>query len=193
MENISIVSERDKVKFYLEKYSFHPLLNRFREAKEQQAKLTKILNDENRVCVAQAEGKIIGYTLILPPEENERWSLLDYIKVLGVLEVTPPYRGKGVAKNLLEEIVKDSNIENCIILSLEYAWHWDLDMVGGDIELYKSLLKGVLSAAQFVETKTDDPDIFHYKHNFMMARFGQEITSDQLNQFMKLANLNSIY
>lgn len=195
MEEIEVIMGRDKVSNGLQQYSFHPLLQRFRAAEEQHDALMKALIEDKEVQMALAvinEG-IVGYTLILQPETNERWSLLEYIKVLGAIEVADPYRQKGLAKKLIHAVCSDPFIEDYIVLSLEYAWHWDLKIVNWEIDLYKQFLKELLESEKFKETTTDEPDIAYYKHNFMMARIGRNITSDQINEFMKLANLHSIY
>ncbi|WP_096199897.1 GNAT family N-acetyltransferase [Bacillus sp. FJAT-45350] len=193
MNSIKIITDVENVRYYLNHCEFHPLLNRFREAEEQQKALTQIIKNEGTMCIAIDNRTIAGYTLIVHPEENERWSYLDYIRILGVLEVAPPYRGQGIAKKVVNGILEDKSLENYIILSLEYAWHWDLKMVEGNIETYKELLKGVLHTGGFKETITDEPDIAQYQHNFLMARFGEKITPDQVNEFMRIANLNSIF
>lgn len=190
---IQFISDLHSIKEYMRDYSFHPALNRFREAREQQDALLATLEKGSRICIATDKDWIVGYTLILDPEENERWSALPYIKVLGAIEVAPTYRSEGIAKKLLHGICGEPQIEQFIILSIEYAWHWDLRMVDGDIQLYKALLKRLLQSQMFNETITDDPDVAQYKHNFMMARYGDRVSSDQINQFMRLANINSIY
>ncbi|MEB1806057.1 MAG: GNAT family N-acetyltransferase [Bacillaceae bacterium] len=190
---IQFVSDFHTMKKYMRDYPFHPALNRFREAKEQQEALLATLEKGSRICIATDKDWIVGYTLILDPEENERWRALPYIKVLGAIEVAPTYRSEGIAKKLLQGICDEPQIEQFIILSIEYAWHWDLRMVDGDIQLYKALLKRLLQTQQFNETVTDDPDVAQYKHNFMMARYGDRVSSDQINQFMRLANMNTIY
>ncbi|MDE5413642.1 GNAT family N-acetyltransferase [Alkalihalobacterium chitinilyticum] len=190
---IQLVSDFHSIKNYMKDYPFHPSLNRFREAKEQQKALLATLENGSRICIATDKDWIVGYTLILAPEENERWSALPYIKVLGAIEVAPSFRSEGIAKKLLHGICDEPQIEQFIILSIEYAWHWDLHMVNENIEVYKALLKRLLQTQHFNETVTDDPDVAQYKHNFMMARFGKQVSSDQINQFMRLANINSIF
>ncbi|MFV8829132.1 GNAT family N-acetyltransferase [Alkalihalobacterium sp. APHAB7] len=190
---IRFISDVHSINKYMRNYPFHPSLNRFREAKEQQEALLATLEKGSQICIAMDKEWIVGYTLILDPEKNERWSVLPYIKVLGAIEVAPSYRSGGIAKKLIQSIFDDPQIEQFIILSIEYAWHWDLPMVDGNIHLYKALLKRLLQTQQFNETVTDDPDVAQYKHNFMMARFGKGVSSDQINQFIRLANMNSIY
>lgn len=193
MKSYQIYKDQKDVKHYLDDYIFHPLLNRFREAREQQKAILQALDHDGRICIATDREQIIGYTLIVRPEENERWSYLDYIRILGVLEVAPSYRGQGIAKAVLKGVLEDKSVENYIILSQEYAWHWDLKMVDGDIERYKKLLKDVLQTGGFRETVTDEPNIAQYQHNFLMSRFGANISPHQFNEFMKLANMGVIF
>lgn len=189
---IRIISERDEVKHYMERYPFHHLLNRFREPEKQQQVLYGVLSPEVTMCLAVTDQLIIGYTIVLWPEEEERWTKLDFIRVLGVIEIAPAYRGKGLAKQLIQRVVSPAQYDDKIIVSLEYYWHWDLELTKGDAKQYQMMLKSMLSWSGFEEYSTDEPDIAGYPYNFMMARIGKDVTNEKLHQFMKLAHPHAI-
>lgn len=191
---IKLISLKNEVKERIQHDTFHPLLNRFRDADKQQAILREALFESNEVklCLAVDKNTIIGYTVVLPPEKEERWSQLPFVRVLGVVEVAPLFRRGGLAKKLVQTITSFSCYEQKIIISLEYYWHWDLQMTDGDFILYGKMLRKMLQASRFEEISTDEPDIADYKQNFMMARIGRQITDEQLYQFLKLANPYSL-
>lgn len=183
-----IISNSKDVEKCMKFFTFHPLLNRFRDAEKQQTILRNALSDEGTMVLAIENNTIVGYTIILPPEVEERWSKLEFVYALGVVEVAPAYRGKGLAKKLVQEVTSQESYEQKIIISLEYYWHWDLAMTDGDVYKYKRMLKSMLEAGRFEDIHTDDSDIAGYQYNFMMARIGKRISSDQFVQFLKLAD-----
>ncbi|MDQ0215403.1 acetoin utilization protein AcuA [Oikeobacillus pervagus] len=188
---MKIVSDPEEVFRHLKYNHFHPDLNRFREAHHQQQTLTQVMETEQAfMALAIVDSQIIGYTIILSPEEEERWIKLDFLKVLGVIEVAPTFRNRSIAKKLLHSIFTQQELEHYIIISLEYCWHWDLKLTNGDPYLYRNMLRKVLESARFVEYKTNDPDIKASEVNFLMARIGKAITSEQVSQFIRLAKYN---
>lgn len=187
-----IISQQDEVKHYMERSSFHPMLDRFRDADKQQAAMLSALSDQVTLSIAVLGTEIVGYAIVLPPEKEERWSCYDYIKVLGVVEIAPPYRGNGLAKKLVKSVTSPDIIEKQIIVSIEYYWHWDLEMTDGDPHRYVLILKKMLQSAGFEEFETNDPDIAGYPYNFMMGRVGKEVTQEQLYEFVKLAHPNAL-
>lgn len=171
-------------------FSFHPELNSFRDAKEQETVLYRLMQS-NKAAISYAveDRRIISYAVLLPPDSIERWSELPFITVMGALEVAKSYREKGVASSVLNHLFTNyKSLEEKIIISLEYYWHWDVTFEKQDILAYKHRLKHLLGGFDMEEVYTDDPDIQAHWANFMMARIGKEITSDQIQEFLFLAN-----
>jgi len=189
VDEITIILDRQDVLRELQTSRFHEQLDRFREAPRQQEALTNaFIVQQSWMSLAKSDGEIIGYAIILEPEEDERWTKLDYLKVLGVVEVAPGFRGKQVGKRILRALTEQyRELERYIVISLEYSWHWDVKSVGGDFLLYKRFLKKLLESAQFTEVKTNEPDILANEYNFMMARIGSEVTDEQIETFYQLA------
>ncbi|MGM7635252.1 GNAT family N-acetyltransferase [Bacillus sp. Hm123] len=185
---MKIISNQEQVQNNMKRLTFHSLLNRFREPDRQQATLRAALNEEVTMSLAIDCDTIIGYTVVLPPEKEERWSKLPFVRALGVVEVAPNFRGRGLAKQLVQTVTANPILESKIIISLEYYWHWDLQITNGNAYAYKQLLKRMLQASRFEDIQTNEPDIAGYPYNFMMGRIGKEITSEELYQFMKLAD-----
>lgn len=190
--DIQIVSIQDEVLKQMKSATFHLSLDRFRDPDQQQRVLLEALSPEVVMCLAVKQQEIVGYTIVLRPEPEERWAKLDFIRVLGVIEVAPSYRGKGLAKQLVYQVTSPPQFDDKIIVSLEYYWHWDLQSTAGDMNRYQVMLKSLLSWSGFEEYPTTDPDIAGYSYNFMMARIGKHVTNGQLRQFIKLAHPNAI-
>ncbi|WP_318502960.1 hypothetical protein [Bacillus sp. T3] len=182
-----ITNQKDVVKT-LEYCQFDHHLNRFRDPIKQQEAMCKAMETkQGKMALAVHNHSIVGYTIILEPETDERWRGLDFLKMLGVIEVAPRLRNQKVAKKLLQDLFSLEETEKSIVISLECCWHWDLKMTNGDPLQYRSMLKHVLESVGFQEFRTNEPDIACYDVNFMMARVGSEISIDQVNQFTKLA------
>jgi len=181
-------SRKDQVKEKLIHYSFHPDLQQFREASEQQKVFQMVLEkEETQLAIAFSDSHIVGYAILVAPDKNERWSTYSFIRELGALEVIPAYREKGVATQLLHNLFSDEAVEASIVIALEYYWHWDVSNHMISVYKYKEMLRHVLSHVYFEEVKTDEEDIAINPVNFMMARMGKFITFKQKEQFFYLA------
>jgi len=189
--HLNWIYSRQQVIHTLTHLSFHQNLNRFREPDKQQKAMLKamISDDTTYMALAVHTNKIVGYAIVLPPEKDERWRKLSYLRMLGVIEVAPDYRGHKIGQTLLHNLFKHEELENIIVVSLEYCWHWDLSMTNGDPFPYMHMLKHVLQSSGFEEYETNEPDIACYDVNFLMARVGSRITKEQLNTFKNLAKL----
>ncbi|UII56783.1 GNAT family N-acetyltransferase [Cytobacillus spongiae] len=185
---VELIKDQMEMKGRLQTIPFHEQLNRFRPAENQQMAMIKAIERGNAMMTLAVSGHyIVGYTIILPPEEDERWHKLPYLKMVGVMEVAPSFRNLGLGKRLIQGLFEEDEMVQSIIVSLEYCWHWDLGMTDGDPLPYSRILKNVLKSAEFIEFETTDPDIALYETNFMMARIGSSITAEQYQEFKKLA------
>ncbi|ERI11165.1 GNAT family N-acetyltransferase [Aneurinibacillus aneurinilyticus] len=171
-------------------YPLHSGLTCFGENDEQYSRLQRLLAEPyTQVCIAVHEEKVIGYATLLPPEPAERWSSLPYVRIMGVLEVAPPYRGRRVAYSILQHLFRnDEDIERRIVLAFEYYWHWDLKNSGLNAYEYKNMLKQLLMLSGMEEVYPDDPDIHAHAANFAMARIGREISAEQMQRFFYMIN-----
>lgn len=187
-KTVSVTADRPLVGKLLQKYRFHDGLGQFRLPSEQQlAMLNAFQTMDVNLALAYTEELIVGYALILSPEPYERWVKMKEIRVLGVVEVAPPYRNQQAASSLLTALIDEGDYEKNILISLEYRWHWDLDSVNGDSSLYKKLLQKLLMKGGFEEVWTNEPDIMNYHDNFMMVRFGRDVSSEIVKRFLELS------
>ncbi|MHB1126128.1 MAG: N-acetyltransferase [Bacillota bacterium] len=168
----------------LEEMSLDPGLKAFRSAERQWSALISIAGmSKGMVIVASCADLVVGYATFHPPCEFERWgqagipSLLE----LGGLEVSPPWRTCGVAGAILRHAFRD--LEDWIVFSTEYAWHWDMEGTGMTVWEYKDKLKKLLARVGLVCCTTDDPDICYHPANMLTVRYGSRVDQENICLF----------
>ena len=170
----------------LKSYTFDNNLNAFRRPSEQFQALLEIADlPEGRIIVSQIDKHIVGYIILLHPDPLERWSdgNHEFIMELGAIEVAHQHRSLGLAGKMLELSVRDNFVENYIIITTEYYWHWDLKTSGLDVYEYKDLMIRLMQRAGFEVFQTNDPEITGHPANTLMARIGKNINAQQMQQF----------
>lgn len=188
-----IIKDKEKILFEVEgpvtpfrigELEIDPAINNFRPAEAQKKALVNIASDDAcYVFAAVSNGTIIGYVAFHQPEESSRWILLPFILELGAIEVAPGWRNHGVAKAMVLAAEKHGFMENYIITSFEYVWHWDLRGTGLDLWSYQRLMIRLFTSHGFEAYRTDDPDVMEHPANIFMARIGKNISEEQRKQF----------
>ncbi|MGM9957228.1 MAG: GNAT family N-acetyltransferase, partial [Peribacillus sp.] len=139
-------------------YDFHEDLVAFRPPAQQHKALIEIADlPEGRIFIAREERTIVGYVTYLYPDPLERWSeiKMDDLIELGAIEVIPKYRGAAVGKNLVQLSTEDDSVEDFIIITTEYYWHWDLRGTGLNVWDYRKVMEKMMSAGGLVYYATD--------------------------------------
>ncbi|RLL47815.1 GNAT family N-acetyltransferase [Oceanobacillus piezotolerans] len=170
----------------LRQYDFHGQLTAFRPAPKQFEALLSIADfPEGRIIIARKNNMIIGYVTYLHPDPLERWSKfnMEDLMELGAVEVIPAYRGAKIASNLLKVAMMDEYMENYIIISTEYYWHWDLDGTGLSIWNYRKVMEKMMAAGGLLPAPTDDPEIISHPANCLMVRIGKNVSHESIKQF----------
>lgn len=173
----------------LKMYYFHDDLSAFRPAEQQFNAILGIAErPEGRMIIARTNDTIIGYVTYLHPDPLERWSAynMDNLIVLGAIEVSPKYRGTKVASELLKLSMRDDFMENYIIISTEYYWHWDLRRTKLSIWDYRRVMEKMMAVAGLMPTRTDDPEITSHPANCLMVRIGNNVPKESIEKFDKL-------
>jgi acetoin utilization protein AcuA len=167
-------------------YRFDEGLKAFRIPEEQHKALIEIADlPEGRIIVAREDDLVLGYVTFLYPDPLERWSeakLPDLLE-LGAIEISQPIRGAGVAKKLLEVSFLDDAMEDYIIITTEYYWHWDLKGTGLDVWQYRKVMEKVMGSVGMVWMATDDPEICSHPANCLMARIGKRVPAESVVAF----------
>lgn len=173
----------------LARYAFHDELVSFRIAAQQQQALIKIASlEEGRIIIVRNEELIVGYVTYLYPDPLERWAedKIDNMIELGAIEVIPAYRSTGVGKKLLEISFADDAMEDYLVITTEYYWHWDLKGTGLNVWEYRKMMERMMSSVGFEPFTTDDPEITSHPANCLMARVGKRVDAETMERFDRL-------
>ncbi len=173
----------------LEGLSFHEDLKAFRPAQEQKKAVTEIARlAEGRIIIARNKDTIVGYVTYVYPDPLERWSEgnMENLLELGAIEVIPDYRNFKVGKTLLKVSMMDDAMEDYIIITTEYYWHWDLKGTKLSVWDYRKVMEKMMNAGDLEYMATDDPEISSHPANCLMVRIGKRIDLDTIQQFDRL-------
>ena len=130
-------------------YEFHKDLTAFRPSEQQKKALIEIAGlPEGRIIIAREHNTIVGYVTYLYPDPLERWSegKIENLIELGAIEVIPKFRGSRVGKNLLIVSMMDDAMNDYIVITTEYYWHWDLKGTGLNVWEYRKVMEKMMSA-----------------------------------------------
>ena len=175
------------------RYAYHEHLNAFRIPEEQHEALIEIAElPEGRIIAAIREDTIVGYVTFHYPDPLERWSEgnMENLIELGAIEVIPELRGYSVGTGLLKLSMMDDAMEDYIIMSTEYYWHWDLKGTGLSAREYRKVMEKMMNAGGLEWYATDDPEICSHPANCLMARKGKRIDNETFGQFDRLRFMN---
>jgi acetoin utilization protein AcuA len=177
----------------LESYEFHEDLVSFRPASKQHQALIEIANlPEGRIIIAREGQMVIGYATFLYPDPLERWSEgnMENLIELGAIEVIPKFRGSGVGKSLLTVSMMDDAMEDYIIITTEYYWHWDLKGSGLSVWDYRKVMEKMMNEGGLQWYATDDPEICSHPANCLMVRIGKRIQTESIQKFDQIRFVN---
>ncbi|HZG74199.1 MAG TPA: GNAT family N-acetyltransferase [Chondromyces sp.] len=173
--------------------NFHEGLVAFRQPPQQHKALIEIAAlPEGRIIIARNEETIVGYVTFLYPDPLERWSeaKLETMIELGAIEVIKEYRGAQVGKNLLRVAMMDDAMEDYIIITTEYYWHWDLKGTGLNVWEYRKVMEKMMNAGGLEWYATDDPEISSHPANCLMARIGKRVDRESIERFDRIRFMN---
>lgn len=176
-------------------FEFHEGLRAFRPPTQQQQALVKIAAfPEGRINIARIGNLLIGYVTYLYPDPLERWyeANLPNLIELGAIEVAADYRGSRIGKNLLELSMLDDAMEDYIIITTEYYWHWDLKGTGLTVWDYRKVMEKMMRAGGMEFFSTDDPEVCSHPANALMARIGKRVDQESIEQFDRVRFKNRV-
>lgn len=173
----------------LKGYDFHAGLTAFRKPEEQFEAILEIAQlPEGRIILARGQETIVGYATFLFPDPMERWSEenMDNLLELGAIEVAPEYRNLSLSQKILEVSMMDDAMNDYIVITTEYYWHWDLKSTGLNVWQYRDLMEKTMSAGGLEWYATDDEEIASHPANCLMARIGSRIDLESIQKFDRL-------
>jgi acetoin utilization protein AcuA len=185
-DNCLITIEGPVAPLALAEWSMHKDLDAFRRPKDQQEALVEIASlPEGRIIVARNGNTVIGYVTFHYPNEMERWSqgsMSDLIE-LGGIEVANDYRLFGLGKKMIQLAFAEGQMENVIVFTTEYYWHWDLQNSKLSIWDYRTMMERLMKSIDMVLYATDDPEICSHPANCLMVRMGHDVPISSAEQF----------
>ncbi|WP_226036401.1 GNAT family N-acetyltransferase [Aquibacillus saliphilus] len=189
----SIIIEGPLSSSELKNFTFHEKLEAFRPSKKQFEALLGIADlEEGRILIARLNDTIIGYVTYLFPDPLERWSHfnMEDLLELGAIEIAPSFRGYKLGSELIRLSMLDEMMDNYIIISTEYYWHWDLKETQLSIWNYRKVMEKMMSSGGLTPAPTDDPEIISHPANCLMVRIGQNVTDSSIEKFDRLRFLD---
>lgn len=172
---------------------FHEDLVAFRPPAQQHKALIEIADlPEGRIIIAREFNTIVGYVTFLYPDPLERWSQgkMENLIELGAIEVIPKFRGCSVGKSLLKVSMMDDAMEDYIIITTEYYWHWDLKGTGLNVWEYRKVMEKMMGAGGLKWFATDDPEISSHPANCLMVKIGNRVDNESIQKFDQLRFMN---
>ncbi|WP_438446714.1 GNAT family N-acetyltransferase [Gorillibacterium sp. sgz5001074] len=167
-------------------WTLHPDLDAFRPPAEQMEALVEIAGlPEGRIIVARDHDRVIGYVTFHYPDELERWSEggMEDLVELGAIEVADAYRGLSLGKRMIRTAFAGGQMENLIVFTTEYYWHWDLKGSGLNVFEYRGMMERLMKSVDMVWFATDDPEICSHPANCLMVRIGKRVPLSSVEQF----------
>ncbi|MDI6872013.1 MAG: GNAT family N-acetyltransferase [Bacillota bacterium] len=168
-----------------------PGLTAFRPpAKQKEALLALAEADDGAVFLAQQDDLLVGYCTLHPPDPLTTFGAarLPFLIEMGAIEVSSAWRFEGIGRALLETAFDNEALEDYIVISCEYWWHWDLDGLEMEIWTYRNMLEDVMGRVGLVPHSTDDPEISSHPANMLTARFGRRVSEEQIAAFERVCH-----
>lgn len=170
-------------------HHFHEDLVAFRPPPQQHKALIEIAKlPEGRIIIARHENTVVGYVTYVYPDPLERWSEgnMENLIELGAIEIIPKFRSFGVGKSLLNVSMMDDAMEDYIIITTEFYWHWDLEGTKLSVWEYRKMMEKMMNSAGLVWYATDDPEISSHPANCLMVRIGKRVDEESIQKFDQL-------
>jgi len=152
-----------------------------RESLEENARLP----ETNVTLALTDDANIIGFGVLVYPEEGERWAKLAPRLMMEVkaIEVARKWRSAKVARAIVEMMLMHPLIEDKIVYLVGYSWTWDLDGNSLSAQQYRKVLVRLFEPYGFQEFETNDSNICLKPENILLGRVGKNISPEQQNSF----------
>lgn len=168
-------------------------LTNFRPPAKQKEALVRITGLPNgMIYIARHQNEIIGYVTFHPVDEFTRWHKHPRVLEMGGIEISPDWRQCRVGENLLKLAFSDRALDDFIVLTMEYCWHWDLRNCNLDVWAYQKMLTGLFARAGLSKVTTDDPDIIEHPANVLMTKIGKDVPREDIMLFEALRFLGRL-
>lgn len=168
----------------LENLYMNEKLTNFRPpARQKEALITITKMPEGMIYIARHGREITGYVTFHYPDKYSRWSKHPRVLELGGIEISPDWRKCGIGVALLKEAFTNPVMEDYIVVTIEFCWHWDLKASGLGMFDYQRMLAKLFGVVGLERRSTDDPDITEHPANVLMVRVGKNVNKDDIMLF----------
>ncbi len=153
-----------------------------RQPEREHRRLLEIArHPENSLALAYTStGIIVGQITMAPVDDW--WSQMAHAYEIA-FEVSPLWRQRGVAHQLLALVLEEEHIEDLIILGMGLSSHWDTERVGLPPTRYREMLIRFLAHYSFIDYLTSEPNIRMEPYNVLLARIGTRVPLETTLQF----------
>lgn len=178
---------------YLKPLDMNEGLRNFRNPLRQKEALQIVAGSTNgMVYIVRHKQEITGYVLFHPPNRHSRWNRHPRLLELGAIEISPAWKRRGLATALLQRAFTNDLLEQYVVITTEYFWHWDLKSSGLDVWDYQKMLTRLFGRVGFKRRRTDDPEILEHPANMLMVRFGRDLSKSYIRAFDELTYQQSL-
>lgn len=165
----------------------------FRSPERQHEALCTIADSSGGfVYIARNDRLIVGYLVFHYPSQFSRWSKHPRILELGSIEISSEFKRMGIGSLLLKTAFRNPVMEEYIVITTEFFWHWDLNGSGLDVWNYQRMLSKLFGSVHFKKKRTDDPEILEHPANMLMVRLGKKIPDSYLKNFDEMLYQQSL-
>lgn len=168
----------------LENFYLNEKMTNFRPPARQKEALIAISKmPEGMIYIARHGREVIGYVTFHYPDKYSRWSKHPRVLELGGIEISPDWRKYGIGKVLLKEAFSNPVMEDYIVVTIEFCWHWDLKSSNLGVFDYQRMLAKLFGVVGLERRATDDPDITEHPANVLMVRIGKNVNKEDIMLF----------
>ncbi|NTW05173.1 MAG: N-acetyltransferase, partial [Peptococcaceae bacterium] len=93
---------------------------------------------------------------------------------------------------VLKAAFSNEDLENYIVITTEFTWHWDLRDSKLDVWNYQRMLTKLFSSVNFKRRRTDDPEILEHPANMLMVRIGSRVSDTFIKGFEEMLYQQSL-
>jgi acetoin utilization protein AcuA len=139
----------------------------------------------SRVLVAHSGQRLVAYLTFHSPEADSRWASLPSGQVLelGGIEVARDFRGRGLARHLMDRAFAPPDFDVTIVYAQALTWCWDLEGSGLSLADYRAMMLQLFGAYGFAPYATDEPNIRYDRANLLLVRVGTAVPLTLRQQF----------
>ena len=161
----------------------------YRSILTSKASLAKVASrPQSNLCLSLFEQRrIVGYCVLRPPQEGERWEQLKppvLFEIFG--ETARGWRDHKLMAPMLQLLVSHPENAHRILYIVGYSWTWDLDYTKKSLQEYRDTLIHLLGRLGFKQYPTNEPNIGLRAENLFMARVGEEVPKTTVKAFHNL-------